>query len=492
LIAIDFSATPPPGSGTIVLPVGEDGALGPAAAELDQRTDGRLARAIEIAGGKLKGGATVDLTWPPGTEYDRVVLVGTGKADRPALELERAGGDLASSLEDLKVTRAALDLRDLELDAALALTAGAATRAYRFDRYRTEKEPDAATKVEALTVHHAAADEADERFGSAAARVEAVHAARDLVNEPANMLTPEAFAERCAGLRELGVKVEILDRAELERLGFRALLGVAQGSANPPFVAVMQWSGGPSEAAPIALVGKGVTFDTGGISIKPAAGMEDMKGDMAGAAAVYGVMRALAKRRAAANVVGLVGLVENMPSGTAQRPGDVVRSLAGLTIEVINTDAEGRLVLADVLAYAKERFKPASMIDLATLTGAVIVALGHEQAGLFATDDALADQLRKAGEEVGEPLWRLPLGDGYMKHIKSDIADIKNVGRSREAGSTAGAVFLQRFVGDVPWAHIDIAAMSKADREQTLCPKGATGFGVRLLDRWIATRVEAG
>ncbi len=270
----------------------------------------------------------------------------------------------------------------------------------------------------------------------------------------------------------------------------RALLGVAQGSAEPPFVAVMRWQGGAGEA-PLALVGKGVCFDTGGISIKPAQGMEEMKADMGGAAAVFGAMLALAGRKARANVVGVVGLVENMPSHNAQRPGDVVKAMSGTTIEVVNTDAEGRLVLCDVLHYTRERFKPKAMIDLATLTGAVIVALGHEQAGLFSNDETLAADLTAAASSTGELLWRLPLGKAYEKHIKSDIADIKNLGRGREAGSTAGAVFLQRFVGDTPWAHLDIAAMAWSSRDLPLSPKGATGFGVRLLDRLVADRHEA-
>ena len=295
------------------------------------------------------------------------------------------------------------------------------------------------------------------------------------MSEPGNVLTPKAFADACADLANAGLEVEILDREALQALGMNALLGVAQGSALPPYVAVMQWHGGGSEP-PLALVGKGICFDTGGISIKPAQGMEDMKWDMGGAAAVYGAMLALAGRKAAANVVGVVGLAENMPSGTAQRPGDVVRSMAGKTIEIVNTDAEGRLLLADVLHYTRERFKPKAIIDLATLTGAVIVALGHEQAGLFSNDDALASDLQAAGEATGELLWRLPLGKAYEKHIKSDIADLKNVGRAREAGSTAGAVFLQQFIGDTPWAHLDIAATAWTSRDLPLAGKGATGY----------------
>jgi leucyl aminopeptidase len=276
----------------------------------------------------------------------------------------------------------------------------------------------------------------------------------------------------------------------MRELGMNALLAVGQGSHRESRVAVMRWNGGSADQPPVALVGKGVCFDSGGLSIKPAAGMEEMKWDMGGAGAVYGAMAALAGRKAKANVVGVLGLSENMPSGHAQRPGDVITAMSGVTIEVVNTDAEGRLLLADVLHYTRERFKPRLMIDLATLTGAIVVALGHEQAGLFSSDEALAGQLAEAGAAVGEKLWRMPLGEDYAKHIRSDIADIKNVGRAREAGASAGAVFLERFVGDVPWAHLDIAGVAWTKRDLPLAGKGATGFGVRLLDRLIADHFE--
>jgi leucyl aminopeptidase len=301
-----------------------------------------------------------------------------------------------------------------------------------------------------------------------------------------------AFAEACVELGSaFDLEVEVLDPAAMQRLGMNTLLAVGQGSAHESRVAVLRWTGGAADEPPVALIGKGVCFDSGGLSIKPAGGMEEMKWDMAGAGAVFGAMKALAGRKARANVVGVLGLTENMPSGTAQRPGDVVTSMSGLTIEVVNTDAEGRLVLADVMHYAKERFKPKAMIDLATLTGAIIIALGHEQAGLFTPDDQLAERLQAAGAAVGERLWRMPLGDDYAKHIKSDIADIKNVGRERQAGATAGAVFLQRFAGDVPWAHIDMAGTAWTKEDRPLAPKGATGYGIRLLDRLIADHYEA-
>ena len=388
-------------------------------------------------------------------------------------------------LRGLEVKEAALASSDglalgrppAEVVAQMAL--GARLRAYRFTRYRAADPEENGTDVQRLRFL-ATCPELEQAAGLA----EAVTAARDLVSEPANILHPASFADACRALAEHGLEVEVLDRAALEGLGMQALLAVAQGSARPPFVAVMRWQGTDS-APPVALVGKGVCFDSGGISIKPAIGMEEMKTDMAGAAAVFGTMRALAARRAKANVVGVIGLVENMPSGTAQRPGDVVKSMSGKTIEIVNTDAEGRLVLADVLWYTCQRFKPAAIIDVATLTGAVIVALGHEHAGLFANDETLAGRLSQAAEATGELVWRLPLGKAYVKHIKSDIADLKNVGRGRAAGSIAGAVFLQQFVGDTPWAHLDIAAMAWSSRDLPLAGKGATGFGVRLLDRLI-------
>ena len=310
------------------------------------------------------------------------------------------------------------------------------------------------------------------------------------MSEPANTLYPETLAERAASLTEFGLSVEVLDENRMRELGMGALLGVAQGSVRPPRLVVMEHRGGPADTAPIAFVGKGVTFDTGGISIKPAAGMGDMKWDMAGAGAVIGLMRLLGARNARVNAVGIVGLVENMPSGSAQRPGDIVRSMSGQTIEVLNTDAEGRLVLADALWYCQDRFKPQLMVDLATLTGAIIVALGNEYAGLFANNDELAERLIASGNAVGEKLWRMPLGDSYDRAIDSDAADVKNIGGDRGAGSTIGAQFIKRFVNDVPWAHLDIAGVAWSKKDSATVPKGATAFGVRLLDRFVAEYYE--
>ena len=497
---IAFAPPTAPAKGAWVVLAAADGSVGPTPAELDRQAGGSLTRALKDWGGSLKRGETIELRYPAGLEVDRVVLVSLGKtSDATDFDLESVGASLAAKLRTLRIREASVvveapgDLKRTPQQLAIDLATGACLRAYRFDKYRTAKEADEepAEEVARLTLHLAEPGAAEAAWTRAAAVIAGVTHGRDLVSEPANVLSPEAFAEACRDLgAALGLEVEVHDRAALERLGMRALLGVSQGSVREPRVATLRWSGGAPDEPPVALVGKGVCFDSGGLSLKPASGMEEMKWDMGGAAAVFGAMKALAGRKARANVVGLLGLTENMPSGTAQRPGDVVTSMAGVTIEVVNTDAEGRLVLADVLHYAKEHFKPKVMVDLATLTGAIIVALGHEQAGLFTPDDEFARRIEAAGAAVGERIWRMPLGDDYAKHIKSDIADIKNVGRAREAGATAGAVFLQRFVGDVPWAHIDIAGTAWSKEDRALAPKGATGFGIRLLDRLIADNYE--
>jgi leucyl aminopeptidase len=318
---------------------------------------------------------------------------------------------------------------------------------------------------------------------------EGVILARDLVNEPPNVLGPVEFADRAKALKKLGVEVDVLTEREMTKLGMRALLGVAQGSDRPPRLVVMRWNGGKAKDKPLAFVGKGVVFDTGGISIKPAAGMEDMKGDMAGAAAVTGLMQVLAARKAMVNAVGVIGIVENMPSGAAQRPGDIVTAMTGRTIEIINTDAEGRLVLADAVAYTEDRFKPKFIIDLATLTGAIIVALGHQNAGMFASDDGLAAALSAAGEATGETVWRMPLGKDYDKLIDSKFADVKNAG-GRDAGSITAAHFIKRFVKDTPWAHLDIAGTAMGSPQTDVNRSWASGWGVRLLDRLVADKYE--
>ncbi|KAB2861453.1 MAG: leucyl aminopeptidase, partial [Bauldia sp.] len=368
---------------------------------------------------------------------------------------------------------------------------GADLRAYKFDLYRTKKKKDDSERDGASEIALATADVEAARpaVGQALGLGEGVTIARNLVNEPANVLYPDEFARRAATVAELGVEVEILDVPALQTLGFRALLGVGQGSSHPSRVVVLRWNGGAAGAQPIAFVGKGVCFDTGGISIKPAASMEDMKGDMAGAAAVTGLFHALASRKAKANVVGVLGLVENMPSGDAQRPGDIVRSLSGQTIEIINTDAEGRLVLADALWYVKDKYKPAFIVDLATLTGAILVALGQEHAGLFSNNDELATRILEAGKATGEKLWRLPMGPSYDKLIESKFADVKNTG-GRHAGSITAAQFLERFVDKTPWAHLDIAGTAMGSPSSDINQSWASGWGVRLLDRLVKDYYE--
>ncbi|KAA2214195.1 leucyl aminopeptidase [Teichococcus oryzae] len=481
-----------PRAGALVLPLAEGFTLAGLAQQANEASGGAVARGLEAAGFKGKKGQSCTL-WAPGGGKDhlsRIVAIGLGAAP-DASAAEAAGGatyPLVSAEPEVVI---AADGMNAALAASFAF--GVTLRGYRFDKYRTKESAEDKPKLVRLSLATAEPEAARAAHAPLAAIAHGVFVARDLVSEPPNVLHPTEMANRCKALEKLGVSVEILEPGDLRRLGFRALLGVAMGSAQEPRVVVMQWNGGAEGAAPVSFIGKGVTFDTGGISIKPAAGMEDMKFDMAGAGAVIGLMAALAGRKAKVNAVGVVGLVENMPSGTAQRPGDVVKSLSGQTIEVINTDAEGRLVLADVLWYARERFKPRFMVDLATLTGAIIVALGHEHAGLFSNDDALAQQLAAAGTATGEALWRMPLGEEYDKKIKSDIADMKNVG-GRPGGSITAAQFIQRFVdtrdGHVAWAHLDIAGTAWATKPTATVPKGATGFGVRLLDRLVAEHYE--
>ena len=364
-------------------------------------------------------------------------------------------------------------------------------RAYRFDRYRTKEKAENKPKLAKLTLLTDTAAKVKAAWLPLKGVAEGVFIARDLVSEPPNVLNPPEMAKRIEALSALGLKIEVLYPRDMKKLGFGALLGVAQGSAQEARTVIMHWNGAPaSKAAPLCFVGKGVTFDTGGISIKPAGGMEDMKWDMGGSGTVVGLMAALAGRKARCNAIGLVGLVENMPDGNAQRPGDVVTTYSGQTVEVINTDAEGRLVLADVLWYAQQKYNPRFMIDLATLTGAMVVALGHETAGFFANDDTLSDQLFAAGKATGEAVWRMPLGEAYDKLIKSDIADMKNIG-GRAGGAITAAQFIQRFVNDKPWIHIDIAGVAWSGKDTATIPKGATAFGVRLLDRMVADHYES-
>ena len=453
----------------------------PAARRLDKLTRGVIARAMASADwAKLKPGEALTLAFPAGLQAEAVMLV---KLPRKATvaQARKAGAAVGRALG----AKGALVVAESHAMAA-ELSFGLAARAYDFTAHKSAEPTKRGPVALACTKPETVAAQA----APMAALAEGLFFTRDLVNEPANVLTTDDFAARLAGMQELGLEVEILEEPELQKLGMRALLGVGQGSESPSKVVVMQWKGGKPGEAPLALVGKGVCFDTGGISIKPAAGMEEMTMDMGGAAVVAGVMRTLALRGAKANVVGLVGLVENMPDGRAQRPGDVVRSMKGDTIEVINTDAEGRLVLADVLWYTQERFKPAGMIDLATLTGAIIVALGHENTGVFSNDDALCNAFLAAAAAEGEGAWRMPMGEGYDAKLKSRVADIVN-SCGRDGGAITAAHFLRRFVkDDMPWIHLDIAGTALLKSDSALAPKGATGWGVMALNRLIRDRFE--
>ena len=486
MLDIRFAVPALPGSGALGLLVGEGQAAFGLWAAADEATGGAVARAFEAADFSGKDGQSVTIL-APGAGLSRIVAVGLGKpAEFSARKVEEASGTLAAALMRERVAAIAAD--GVEPAQAASAAMGAVLRSYRFDTYRTKQKPEDLPKLTALTVLAKAPEEAEPAWETLKAVAHGVFFTRDLVSEPANVLFPAEMAKRIQTLSSLGLDIEVFGQSELEALGFGSLLCVSQGSAQPPRMVVMRWNGGGDEK-PVAFIGKGVTFDTGGISIKPAGGMEDMKWDMAGAGTVVGLMAALAGRGAKVNAVGLVGLVENMPSGTAVRPGDVVKSYSGQTIEVLNTDAEGRLVLADVLWYAQEKFEPRFMVDLATLTGAIIVSLGHEHAGLFSNDDELSAKLLAAGIASGEKLWRMPLSRDYDKLIKSDIADMKNIG-GRPGGSISAAQFLQRFVNDKPWAHLDIAGTAWATKDSPNIPKGATAFGVRLLDRLVSDYFE--
>jgi leucyl aminopeptidase len=493
---ISFAKSSTPTDGALVVTVLEGNQLSPAALQLDQTSGGIVSRAIAASRFEGKKDQTLLILAPGGSTLAKVLLVGLGKAkDVDAKAAQAAGGSVIAHLlasKDATVTVAA-DLPEgaklTPADFAANLAFGARLRSYRFDRYRTKEKPEDKPSLKKLVIESVDHSSAKKAYGHLDAIAEGVFLARDLASEPANVIHPESLAEQAKTLASQGVEVEVLGEKQMKKLGMGALLGVGQGSERESQLVVMRWNGGKEGDAPLAFIGKGVTFDSGGISIKPAGGMEDMKWDMGGSAVVIGLMKALALRKAPVNVVGVVGLVENMPSGTAQRPGDVVTTMSGQTVEVINTDAEGRLVLADALWYTQDRFNPKFMIDLATLTGAIIIALGDHYAGLFSNDDTLSERLAAAGKAVGEPVWRLPIDDVYDKQIKSEIADMMNVG-GREGGSITAAMFLKRFVNDVKWAHLDIAGVTWTKKDGPVTPKGATAFGVRLLDRLVADYYE--
>lgn len=478
--------------------------LGPRAKDLDGKTGGAIAKAAAVADFKGKYKSSIEILAPAKVSIDRLIVCGIGKtATLTEQQLVDLGGAILAQLQGRKGSSASVlididgtDELKPEMVAAL-IAQGAMLRHYTFKKYLTKKPSEEVAQdkdgLRKLIVHVAHPDKAKAAFQPLKAVVNGVNFARDLVNEPANILGPVELAEKTKALEKLGVEVEIFDVKQMEKMKMGSLLCVGQGSERPSRMAVMVWNGakGNKKQKPVCFIGKGVIFDTGGISIKPAAGMEDMKGDMGGSAAVVGVMHALAERKANVNAVGLIGCVENMPSGSAVRPGDVVTSMSGQTIEVINTDAEGRLVLADVFTYAQETYKPKLIVDLATLTGAIMIALGKEYAGMFVNDDKLAEELSAASKATGEKIWRMPLDKAFDKMMDSKNADMKNTG-GRWGGSCTAAAFLQRFIKDTPWAHLDVAGTAMDGAKNDINTSWGSGWGVRLLDRFVADFHEKG
>jgi leucyl aminopeptidase len=494
-LKLGFGPFAVPARGVLIVFCNDGLKLGPATTKALGSAAGLVVRAAKSERFTGKSGSALELTLPEGLKVARLVVIGAGKTSGlEQKDLLKLGGLTMGKLPlaaSEATVFAELPGGALKPEQAADLAQGVVLRAYAFDRYKTKRKDDEKPPAK-RSVTVAVGDVAAARVAHATRQAisDGVLMARDLVNEPANVLYPEEFARRAAALKKFGIAVEVLDPKAMKKLGMNALIGVGLGSARESRVVVMRWNGGKKGDAPVAFIGKGVCFDTGGISIKPAGGMEDMKGDMAGAACVTGLMRALAVRKARVNAVGIIGLVENMPDGKAQRPGDIVTSMSGQTIEIINTDAEGRLVLADVIWYAAKRFRPKFMVDLATLTGAIVVALGHEYAGLFCNDDRLAERLTKAGLATGELVWRMPLAPEYDKQIDSKFADVKNTG-GRMGGAITAAQFIQRFVADkTPWAHLDIAGTGFDSRQNDTNKSWGSGWGVRLLDRLVADYYE--
>jgi leucyl aminopeptidase len=493
-LKLEFHPFTAPPKGVLIVFCDDGLKFGSAARAALEPADDLVTRAAAAERFKGKNASALDIVAPAGLAVARLIVVGVGKVRdlKPGSWVKLGGtamGKVPPSASEVTII-ADLPGGTPKPDRVADMALGIRLRAYSFDRYKTKRKDDderpAQVRV-ALAVASVAA--VQKAFAPRDAVANGVLLARDLVNEPANVLYPEEFARRTNSLKKFGIGVEIFDIPAMKKLGMNALLGVGQGSEHASRMVVMRWNGGKRNAPPVAFIGKGVCFDTGGISIKPASGMEDMKGDMAGAACVVGLIRALAERKAKVNVVGAIGIVENMPDGKAQRPGDIVTTMSGQTIEIINTDAEGRLVLADVLHYVNKRFKPKFMINLATLTGAIIVALGHEHAGLFSNDDTLADRLLKVGLATGEKVWRMPLGPEYDKKIDSRFADMKNTG-GRDAGSITAAQLLARFVDKTPWAHLDIAGTGMGSPQTDINRSWASGYGVRLLERLVAEYYE--
>ncbi|HLW90050.1 MAG TPA: leucyl aminopeptidase [Roseiarcus sp.] len=494
-VKVDFAPLAAPKGATLVVFVGPDLKVAPGVAALLPAITGLIAAAAKTARFSGKPLSALDILSPHSLDAPRLLAVGVG-GEKEAKERDFAalGGYVMGKLGGAR--RVVIEFSGPEgswsAEAAGDFLLGLRLRAYRFDKYKTKKKDDDENGGEPASVVIGLADPAAARRAARAREAVAagVALARSLVNEPANVLFPVEFARRAAALTKLGVTVDVLDERAMTRLGMGSLLGVGRGSERESRLVIMRWNGAKgAKTKPIAFIGKGVCFDTGGISIKPAAGMEDMKGDMAGAACVTGLMQALASRKAKVNAIGAIGLVENMPDGEAIRPGDILTSMSGQTIEVINTDAEGRLVLADVLWYVQNKYKPAFMIDLATLTGAILVALGQERAGLFSNNDELAERLAEAGKATGEKVWRMPLDPAYDKLIDSKIADVKNTG-GRNGGSITAAQFLQRFVNNTPWAHLDIAGTGFSSPASETNRSWGSGWGVRLLDRLVANHYE--
>jgi len=490
VIKVSFAAKRPKGAYALAVPVRSEDMLHDRLAGLDATARALAARSAEAQRFEREVGAIAETFVEEGEIARRLLLVGYGSRQDTSAIHERVGGALTAKLLTSGETRLVIDAAGIDARAAARLAFGAAARSWRHDVYRTKLGRKQKPTLEEVVI--VGADKgAEAEWAHEQAVLAGLDLTRRLVSDPPNILYPESFVERCREAMDgLGVAIEVLDEKAMRKLGMGALLGVAQGSVRPPRLLAMRWKGAGSSKKNVALVGKGITFDTGGISIKPALGMEAMKWDMGGAGAVAGAILALATRKAKANVVGICVLAENMPDGNAQRPGDIVTSMSGQTIEVINTDAEGRLVLADAMTWVQREHKPEVMIDLATLTGAMIISLGHEYGGLFANDDGLAEGLAEAGRQSGDKLWRLPMGEAYDKIMDSQIADMKNAG-GRDAGSISAACFLGRFVEEgVKWAHLDVAGMVWSDKPSHLYDKGATGYGVALLDRYIADNHE--
>ena len=483
---VDADAKPAETTALAVLAF-EDGEYSPSAETLDKQLSGALKRAVAASRFRGQMGQTVSILAPTGSAAGRVLVVGAGKRDAfDARAAESVGAHAFNAAKDSGSEKLLVMAAGAPAEEQAAAAFGIKLAAYRFDKYRTTEKAEKKPSVKHVSVAVADKKAAADAYKTLSTLADAVCYARDLVSEPANILYPEEYARRVRELSKHGLEVEVLGEKEMKKLGMGSLLGVGQGSVRESQLVVIQWKGGKAGAQPIAFVGKGVCFDTGGISIKPADGMEEMITDMAGSAAVVGAMYALASRKAKVNAVGILGLVENMPDGNAQRPGDVVTSMSGQTIEVINTDAEGRLVLADALWYCQDRFKPKFMVDLATLTGAIVVALGKDLAGVYCNDEPLAANLLAASQASGDPLWRMPLPPQYDKIMDSHVADVKNTG-GRPGGSITAAMFLKRFVNGAAWAHIDMAGTAwKPNSSVPTIPSGATGFGVRLLDRLAA------